>query len=168
MKTSLWTVLGLAITAIPAAAQAQSASEKAFVADALAGDVAEVQMGQLVAQKASSPDVKSYGQMLADDHGKALDEMKTLADNLGVQVPSQPKPDAQKEMDKLSKLDGQAFDREFLKHAVADHKKDIAKFRKESRGKGDVANTAKQQLPVLETHLQRAQELMKQDKGARG
>lgn len=168
MKTYLWAALGLALTALPASAQAQNASDKKFVADALAGDMGEVQTGQLVAQKASSPDVKSYGQMLVDDHTKAMDQMKTVAGNLGVQPPEAPKPEARKEMAKLNKLDGQAFDREFLRYAVADHKKDIAEFRKEAKGKGDAADVAKQQLPVLETHLQRAQELMKQEKGSRG
>lgn len=167
MKTSFWTILAVTVAALPAAAQAQGSGDKAFVAKALAGDVAEVQTGQLVARKASSPDVKSYGQMLADDHTKALDQMKTVASQLGVEPPAAPKPADQKEMDKLDKLEGQAFDRAFLRHAVADHRKDIAEYRKEARGKGDAADIARQQLPVLETHLQRAQELMKQEKGSR-
>lgn len=167
MKTPFWTILAVSVAALPAAAQAQSSADKAFVAKALAGDMAEVQTGQLVARKASSPDVKSYGQMLVDDHTKALDQMKTVASQIGVEPPTAPKPAAQKEMDKLDKLEGQAFDREFLRHAVADHRKDIAEYRKEARGKGDAADVARQQIPVLETHLQRAEELMKQEKGSR-
>jgi putative membrane protein len=163
MKASLTAALGLGLglATMPMMAQAQSASEKSFVADALAGDMAEVQMGQLAAQKASSPDVKSYGEMLATDHSKAMDEMKTVAGTLGVQPPAGPKADARKEMDRLSKLDGQAFDREFLKHMVSDHEKDVAKFKKEAAGSSQVAQTAKAQLPVLEKHLQKAQELSK-------
>jgi putative membrane protein len=62
-------------------------------------------------------------------------------------------------LDRLSKLNGKAFDQEFAKHMVADHKKDIAEFKAQARGSDDVANFAKDTLPTLQKHLQTVESL---------
>ena len=60
---------------------------------------------------------------------------------------------------KLSKLSGRQFDREFAQHMVKDHKKDITEFERESKKSGDVANFAQDTLPVLKKHLQIAESI---------
>ena len=62
--------------------------------------------------------------------------------------------------DMLSKLSGAAFDREFAKMMVSDHKKDIKKFKKEAEKKNDpAAHYASETLPTLHKHLQLAEGL---------
>jgi len=61
--------------------------------------------------------------------------------------------------EKMSKLSGQQFDKEFAQHMVQDHKKDIGKFERESKKSGDVANFAQNTLPVLKKHLEIAESL---------
>jgi putative membrane protein len=62
--------------------------------------------------------------------------------------------------DKLAKLSGDAFDREFAKAMVDDHKKDIKEFEKESKKPDDAAASfAKETLPTLQKHLETAQSL---------
>jgi putative membrane protein len=61
--------------------------------------------------------------------------------------------------DKMSKLSGDSFDREFAKHMVADHKKDIKDYEKAAK-KNDAAGAyAKEALPTLHKHLETAQSL---------
>jgi putative membrane protein len=45
---------------------------------------------------------------------------------------------------------------------VTDHKKDIAKYEKEAKSKGPLADFAKETLPTLQHHLQTAEALEKQ------
>jgi putative membrane protein len=63
--------------------------------------------------------------------------------------------------DRLSKLSGGQFDK-FVKAMVTDHKKDIAKYEKEAKSKGPLADFAKETLPTLQHHLQTAETLAKQ------
>jgi putative membrane protein len=61
--------------------------------------------------------------------------------------------------DKLGRLSGRQFDREFARHMVQDHKKDIAEFERESKKSGEVANFAQDTLSVLKKHLQIAEQI---------
>jgi len=48
-----------------------SSSDKSFMKDAAEGGLAEVELGQLAADKASNPDVKKFGERMVKDHTKA-------------------------------------------------------------------------------------------------
>lgn len=76
------------------------------------------------------------------------------------EVPVKATADAQREMKRLKAMKNAAFDREFIKHMVKDHKKDIREFQQFSNSAtGPAADVAKKQLPVLQKHLQTAQQL---------
>lgn len=65
--------------------------------------------------------------------------------------------------DRLSKLSGAQFDQhQFVKAMVTDHKEDIAKYEKEAKSKGPLADFAKDTLPTLQHHLETAETLAKQ------
>jgi putative membrane protein len=134
--------------------------DKKFVEDAAQGGMAEVQFGQLAAQKAQNPEVKQFGQKMVDDHSKANDQLKSIASSKGVDLPTDLKGADKREHDRLSKLNGADFDREYMKHMVSDHKKDVSDFQKEAKsGKdADVKTFASTTLPTLQQHLQLAQQ----------
>ena len=140
-----------------------SSSDRKFIEEAAQGGMAEVQLGKLAADKASSPDVKKFGQKMVDDHSKADDQLKELATSKGVTVPTSLDKSSQREMDKLSKLSGADFDREYMKTMVSDHKKDVSDFKSEaSKAKDpDVKQFASSTLPTLEEHLTLAQSAQK-------
>jgi len=148
--------------------QNKAGSEEAkFMTKAIEGDLAEVQMGQLAQQKGQSAEVKQLGQMLVNDHGKHLEQAKSLAQSLGVTPPSAPNSSQKKDYDKLSQLSGDKFDREFVQHMVKDHKKDISEYKKEAKSKNaQIAGFASQTVPDLEKHLQMAQSAEKNIKAA--
>jgi putative membrane protein len=62
-------------------------------------------------------------------------------------------------MDKMQKLSGAQFDRAYMDDMVADHKQDVAEFKKEaSSGKdSEVKSFAAKTLPTLEDHLKMAE-----------
>jgi putative membrane protein len=91
-----------------------SAADTKFMQEAATGGMAEVELGWLAADKASSPDVKQFGQRMVDDHSKANDELKSLASQKGVTLPASPDA-AQKAMQvRLSKLSTAEFDRAYM------------------------------------------------------
>jgi putative membrane protein len=142
-----------------------AADESTFLQDAIQGSLAEVQMGQLAQQNGSAEDVKAFGQTLITDHSKSMDDASALAKSINVEVPTEPKAEARQEYEKLQGLKGAEFDKEFAEHMVMDHQKEIEKFKEQAAGGSDeVAQFAKQTLPVLNTHLDLAKKLEAQHK----
>ena len=147
---------GLASASVASAASPDSA----FVKEAAAGGVAEVDRGKLAQEKASNDQVKQFGSRMVQDHSKANDELKQVAGVKGVQLPAGPDAKAQAEMKKMQGLSGPAFDKHYMDHMVADHKQDIAAFEKEAKSGKDpeVKAFAAKTLPTLKEHLQLAQQ----------
>ena len=136
-----------------------TSGDRKFMEKAAQGGMAEVKLGELATQKAQSDDVKKFGQRMVDDHSKANEQLKQVASTKGVTLPTETDKSSQHEYDKLSRMSGARFDREYMDHMVSDHKKDISEFEKEAKsGKdADVKQFASSTLPVLQEHLQLAQ-----------
>jgi len=123
------------------------------------GGIAEVELGQLASQKASDAQVKQFAERMVADHSKANDKLKQVAASKNVTLPSDVPADAKRERDKLSKLSGNKFDREYMSHMRSDHKKDASLFRSASKSAkdADVKQFASETLPTIEDHLKMAQ-----------
>jgi putative membrane protein len=132
-----------------------------FLKEAAEGNLAEVRLGELADQRAASDSVKQFGKRMATDHQKAYDELKQLASQKGVTVPTALDRGHQRLFDRLSKLSGADFDRTYMKEMVKDHDKDVKAFRKEAdSGKdADVKSWAGKTLPTLQEHQQQAKQL---------
>jgi putative membrane protein len=96
---------------------------------------------------------------MVQDHGKANDELKQVASTKGITLPTEPDSAHKKEMDRLGKLSGADFDREYMKHAVSDHKKDVSEFEKQAKSAKDtdLKSFAEKTLPTLQEHLKLAE-----------
>ena len=138
-----------------------AASDATFMTKAAGDGIAEVELGRLATERAASGGVKSFAQMLVDDHTKANSELKGLAGQKGVSLPSDPPPPARATFDRLSKLSGDAFDRAYAAEMVKDHEKAVALFSKEANGgrDADARSWAAKTLPALQQHLAKAREL---------
>jgi putative membrane protein len=137
-----------------------SHGERKFIEEAAKGGMAEVELGQFAQEHASNPQVKQFAQKMVQDHSKANEELRSLAQAKGVTVPSGPKHAENHEMSKLAKLQGDAFDREYMDHMVKDHQKDVKEFQKQAdRAKDeDVRKFAANTVPTLQEHLNLAQQ----------
>lgn len=130
-----------------------------FIKEAADGGMAEVELGQLAADKATNPDVKEFAQRMVKDHSQANDQLKQLAMQKGVTLPNSPSAKYEATKNKLSKMSGDSFDKAYMDDMLKDHRMDIAAFQKESAsGKDpDVKQFASQTLPTLQDHLKQAQ-----------
>jgi putative membrane protein len=139
-----------------------SSADHKFLLEAAQGGMAEVEASRLAMERASSQDVKQFAQQLMKDHTDANEKLMQIAQDKGVQLPKQLQGHHKQMMDRLSKLQGQEFDRAYMREmGLKDHKKDIQQFEKQARqGKDPELKTfAEETLPVLQKHLSMAQKV---------
>jgi putative membrane protein len=122
------------------------------------GGMAEVQMGQAAKDKARNQRVKNFATMMVDDHSKANDELKSLASQKSVTLPSGVSEDHKKHLNDLTKKSANDFDKSYMKMMVDDHQKTVDEFEKASRNTSDAQVKAwvEKTLPVLRMHLDSA------------
>lgn len=142
----------------------QDLGEKAFVAKALEGGAAEVQLGQLAQEKSQSNDVKQFGQKMVNDHGQMADKwLKPVAQKLGLSEPKGPSKKDKKAIAKLQGLSGDDFDREYITMMVKDHQQDLKEFKDEAQSAQDpsVKQIAEQGSGIISQHLQLIEQIAK-------
>lgn len=130
-----------------------------FAKKAAQGNMAEVAMGKLAAEKGQSDDVKKFGQRMVDDHSKAEQDLEGVASKNNMTLPGEPSAMQKAEQQKLEKLSGAAFDHAYMKMMVKDHLEDVAEFKREANDmalNSDLRDYAKRTYPVLDDHLTNA------------
>ena len=174
----------LAMTTIPAFAQdppkthdtqktttaAKATGDQHFVTDVAHDGMAEVELGKMAAEKASNDQVKKFGQRMADDHAKAGDELKAIAQKNNLTWPTEIDAKHKATHDRLMKLSGEAFDRAYMQDMVAGHRAAVNAFKMESKsGKNaEVQAWATKTLPTIEDHLKQAQDIARGVVGTSG
>ena len=95
---------------------------------------------------------------MATDHEKANDQLYQLATQKNIRLPKGPPASERAEKSRLEKLSGDEFDKAYMAHMVADQKKDVTEFQKESSSAHDpdIKSFASQTLPTLQDHLKQA------------
>jgi putative membrane protein len=141
-----------------------SGADKGMLEDIAQANLAEIATGQLALQKGQSAQVKSFAQMMVDDHTKALGEVRQLASAKGVRLPDEPDLKHKAKSKVLEMSEGDNFDRRYISHAgVGDHKSTLDLLQKtQSRAKDpELRALATKMQGVVRGHLQQAQALDK-------
>ena len=127
-----------------------------FMTEAAQGGMMEVELGKLAASKAQNPEVKAFGQRMVVDHGKAGDELKALAAKKNIKLPTELSGGMKETIDRLSKLSGAEFDKEYVKLMVADHDADVEAFQNQADDAEDpdVKAFAAKYTPILKSHYE--------------
>ncbi len=131
----------------------QMMKDKIFLRKAAEGGMAEVELGRLASQKAGAQDVKDFGSKMVTDHTELNNEIKPIADSMGVMLPKKMSQKDQAEYDKLNGLSGDSFDTEYLTYMAKDHHTDLHEFRMEA------ANTAD---PVLKNAVEKGAKVIRE------
>jgi putative membrane protein len=132
--------------------------EPRFIMEAVKGGMAEVELGRMAIQKASDDEVKQFGQRMVDSHSRANGELKQLASQKNVTLPTELDPLHQEVVNKLGELSPAEFDRAYMAEMVKDHTKDVSDFEQASAQAqdADVKGFASKTLPTLREHLEMA------------
>jgi predicted outer membrane protein len=154
-----------------------------FVRKMAENSAAEIELGRMASQRGVDQEVKQFGSDMANDHARAADGLKQIAAQLGISV-APPQLDAEHRAlaDRLSKLNGTAFDRAYAEAMVDGHQKVLTLLEQHGGGrinmtggggrtegthpvatggaaeKGQqvIAEWAAKTVPIVEAHLQRA------------
>jgi putative membrane protein len=100
---------------------AVSAGDRDFVRDVSVANMAEIELGRMASERGANAAVKKFGQMMVDDHTKASDKLKPIASQHNIPLATELDDKHRDLRDKLSKLQGAEFDREYMDAMVDGH-----------------------------------------------
>ncbi|WP_461449949.1 DUF4142 domain-containing protein [Mucilaginibacter sp.] len=129
--------------------------DSVFAVKAAAGNLAEIEMGELAIKNAKGKRVKNFGWLMVKDHGKANTKLIAVAKGKKLTLPMAP-DSAQKAMiAQLAHKFGNDFDKAYISMMIDDHKDDVKEFTDASTKiqDPDIKAYAKKTLPVLQKHL---------------
>jgi putative membrane protein len=164
------TLVGLCVCLAQAAMQRQERrreqerqpmTPERFVQIASAAGIAEVAFGKLAADQASMDDVRKFGRQMVEDHTKANKELASIAESKQIPIAKQMDAKHKDIEQRLTRLSGPQFDREYVMAQVKDHEDAVALFSSFSQNGQDreLRSFATQTLPKLKEHLSMIQEI---------
>jgi putative membrane protein len=133
-----------------------------------------VKLGQLAAERGSNAQVKQYGRRMSTDHQKANAELKQVASKIAVQMPTDLDAKHQDLVDRLSKMKGAEFDREYMQAMADGHQEVVQELERHAdrgaergvgtaggatQGQTSVNEYAKKMLPDVRQHLDQAKQI---------
>ena len=117
------------------------ASVRQFVEDMAHAGMAEVELGRMANQRGSAAAVKEFGQMMVTDHSKAGEELRQAATGSNIAMPTGMDEKHRDLSERLSKLSGADFDREYMSAMVTGHQEVVEKLERQSRATGNAPAT---------------------------
>ena len=151
-------------TGKPDASAAENTADQLFSRQASLGNTAEVELAKMAGQKSKNPAVKEFAQHMIEDHGKANDQLGSLAKAQHIALRTEWDTDHKVIRDQLSKLSGPAFDDLYIRSQIADHQKtaQLLEWHITSAQNEQLKSFSIQTLPVVLAHLQSAKALQAQ------
>lgn len=140
------------------AARELNQADRAFIAAAMAGGIAEIEFAQLAERTSRSAAVKQFAQRMLREHQEADKRIADFAREAGVAPKRALDPDHKAVYDRLSKLQGGAFDRAYVDSQIVDHQV-MAQLLEYEIGSGqdrELKALAADLLPAILDHLQTA------------
>jgi putative membrane protein len=129
--------------------------DSTFIKEAGSAVMMEVELGKLAQNKAASDQVRDFGRLMEQDHGKSGEELKKVTGKKEFTIID----NHQYYIEKLTVAGAGDFDKMYMEMMVADHEEDIEKFEEALKTVEDTELKAwiDKNLPVLKEHLNIAQ-----------
>ena len=138
------------------AARFNKADEKLVVQLAQA-NIAEINTAKLAEEKSKNDQVKTLAKKMMDDHSKALDELKQLAQTKGMTLPTEPDRQQKLMENRLTALSGEKFDKQYVEQIAERARKGEHKLLLQVGAKAqdmELKNYATKTLAVIESQQQ--------------
>jgi putative membrane protein len=143
-------------------AMSKTVSPQSFASQAAVIGQAEIELGQMAAQKSQDDDVREYAQRMVKDHKAAAAKLEKVAKQSNLMLPESLDAEHEALKQKLSGLQGEAFDREYSKAMAKGHDKAVALFEAASQAPqmpAELKEFAASTLPTLKEHDKMAHSL---------
>lgn len=135
--------------------------DEIFLHEIAAAGVTEVEFGKLAQQRAGNPNVRDFGRQMVEDHSKANARLNALVQPTEIRLPGAMNGTYKTSFDQLTRLQGAAFDRAYIKGQIDDHTK-VAQMLEYQLANGkdpQLKAFAAETLPTVRHHLELAQSL---------
>lgn len=138
-----------------------STQDRNFVVAAAQGSQAEIALAELARQRSPSPAIQQFAGRMITDHHNTSTQLNEAALEEGIATPRTIAPRHIQIRDQLAQLSGQQFDRQYLEAQLNMHREAVDLYRQQaSTGQSpELRIFAEQTLPLLEGHLNLAQQL---------
>ncbi|RJR38362.1 MAG: DUF4142 domain-containing protein [Desulfobacteraceae bacterium] len=135
--------------------------ETFFMQEASVLGVASVKLGQIALQRSSTEEVKQFAQTVIDDYVVAGQQIRNIAEKKEIILHTEPDEEDESTADRLSRMKGSAFDRQYISIVLRDHQKGVDRFKVQAiQGRdSELKAFAERNLPVLQQHLDHAKAL---------
>ena len=145
-----------------AGSMAMPTTASAYMEMAHSSDMFEVQSSQLALQMSRNPAVRSFAQMMINDHTRMMNEMMAMAGPMGMNMASMPMmPKHSAMLQRLRSASAANFDMMYKREQVMAHQEALMMHRTyAARGENPALKaTAARAAPMIEMHLSRARAL---------
>ena len=145
---------GMLLAVAGAALANADAMDLKFAKMAAQGGIFEVKSSQIALQKSRNPQVLNVAKRMVREHSAANAELKTVAQDNQMTLPTDTDPAHKAVISKISGLSGAAFDKAYMGSQEKAHTDTVALFEKEiSTGKNaGLTAFASKNLPEIEDH----------------
>jgi len=134
-------------------------NEVNFPQKAYSGGIMEVKLGKVAQQKASSYKVKEFGERMINDHSKANEQLKDIAQNNNISLSDSMLNDNKDTYNELSQYGGSEFDKHYISKMIAGHRATIKLYEAASQNtrNPEIQRWAKNKIPILKQGLRLAE-----------
>lgn len=135
--------------------------DEIFLHEIAAAGMTEVEFDQLAQQRAGKPSVRDFGRQMVEDHSKANARLNAMVQTSEIKLPTAMNPTYKKSFDDLTRLQGAAFDRVYIKRQIDDHTR-VAQMLEHQIAHGQdpqLKAFAAETLPTVRHHLEIAHTL---------
>lgn len=136
--------------------------DRQMMAELAEANLAEIQTSRLALEKTQNTQVKQFAQHMVDDHTQALQELQTLAKSKGIQLPDSPDMTHRLLITTMRAMTAEAFDTQYIQRmGINAHQRTSELLEKIQRSAqdADFKALATKQLPIVQNHLQMAQQM---------
>ncbi len=125
-----------------------------FMTEAADARLADIEEGKLALEKGTNDLIKNYAQQLIDDNEKLLKDLRTLAAQKNIVLPTTLSNDKADGLNDLREKEGKKFDEKFIEMVQRDHKRDLDNFEDAADSNDrDIQQFAQRNVTLFEKHL---------------
>ncbi|HYC41576.1 MAG TPA: DUF4142 domain-containing protein [Noviherbaspirillum sp.] len=139
-----------------------SKSDQNIMREMAMSNLAEIETGKIALSQSKNDQVRNFAQKMIDDHQQSQKELEQLAQAKGVTLPTEPDKKHQAAAKKLSALEGDKFDKQYMKQGgLSDHRNTHRLLqRAQTRATDpDLKALAAKMEPIVSQHLTMAQDV---------
>jgi putative membrane protein len=137
-------------------------TDRAFIEKAMQGNLLETTASQLVQRSTRDPQVRDYATQIIADHTHAVAELKKIALEQNVKLPTSLDANHRRELGKLKGLQGDSLDAAYSGVMASSHDKAVQLFEQATlneRLSPSLQSFAQKTLPTLRAHNRMARNM---------